>query len=230
MGQERRKTSRLSLRVPVRVQGREADGQTWDEMTATEDASTGGVSLRLKHPARLGLVLHLSMPFPKRLRSYDLTDPSYRIYALVRNVRATGPEPPRVGVMFIGRFPPRGAEALPAGVYLMPGDPQPEERRRHQRISVSLKIKLQTTFARAGAPEEEETLAEDIGKFGAKIKTSLPVGKGDQVLVEEVGGDYRTRAEIRNVSIGPDGHPRISLLFLDGPAPERLLSAPPAES
>ena len=229
MGQERRKVSRMSLRVPVRVQGRDADGQTWEEMTNTEDASTGGVSLRLKHPARLGQVLHLSMPLPKRLRSYDLTDPSYRSYALVRNVRSAGTETPRVGVMLIGRFPPRGAEALPAGVYLMPGDPQPEERRHHPRVTVSLKIKLQTTFARAGVPEEEQTIAEDIGKFGAKIKTSLPVGKGDQVMVEEVGGDYRTRAEIRNVSIGTDGHPRISLLFLDGPAPERLLSAPPPE-
>ncbi len=228
MGPERRKTTRMALRVPVRVQGRDADGQTWEEMTTTEDASAGGVSLRLKHPARLGQVLHLSMPLPKRLRSYDITDPSYRIYALVRNVRAAGSETLRVGVMFMGRFPPRGAEALPAGLYLMPGDPQPEERRRHPRVSVSLKIKLHTTFARAGVPEEEQAIAEDIGKFGAKVKTSLPVGKGDHVMVEEVGGEYRTRAEIRNVSIGPDGHPRISLLFLDGPAPEHLLSATPA--
>ena len=227
MGQERRKTNRMPLRLPVRVQGRDPDGQTWEEMTTTEDASTGGVSLRLKHPTRLGQVLHLSMPLPKRLRAYDLTDPSYRSYGLVRNVRGTGAETPRVGVMLMGRFPPRGSEALPGGVFLMPGDPQPEERRRHPRVSAKLKIKLQTSFSRPGVPEEEQTVAEDIGKFGAQVKTSLPVAKGEQVMVEEVGGDYRTRAEIRNVSIGPDGHPRINLLFLDGPAPERLLATPP---
>jgi hypothetical protein len=43
------------------------------------------------------------------------------------------------------------------------------------------------------------------------------------VRIEEVGGDYKTRAEVRNVSIGADNHPRLNLLFLDEPAPERLL-------
>jgi hypothetical protein len=224
MTMERRKSNRLSMRVPVRVQGRDANGETWEEMTATEDGSMGGVSFRLKHPTQIGQVLHLSMPYPKRLRSYDINDASYRTYALVRNVRPGG-EAPRIGVMFMGRFPPRGAEALPAGVFLMAGDPQPEERRRHPRVSATLKLKLQTSFARPGAPQEEQTVAEDIGKFGAQVKTSLPVGKGDMVMVEEVGGDFTTRAEIRNVSIGGDGHPRLNLLFLDGPAPERLLTA-----
>ena len=223
MTKERRKSGRVSIRVPVRVQGRDTDGETWEEMTATEDASVGGASLKLKHPTQLGQVLHLAMPLPKRLRSYDLHDASYRTYALVRNVRPGG-EVPRVGVMFMGRFPPRGTEALPAGVFLMPGDPQPEERRRHTRVSATLKLKLQTSFARPGVPQEEQTLAEDIGKFGAQVKTSLPVGKGEMVMVEEVGGDFTTRAEIRNVSIGSDGHPRLNLLFLDGPAPERLLT------
>lgn len=229
MGPERRKRSRVALRIPVRVHGRDRDGSTWEEMTTTEDASAGGASLRLKHAAMPGQVLHLALPLPKSLRGYDLNDSSYRVYALVRNVRATGPEPPRVGVMFTGRFPPRGAESLPAGIYLMPGDPEPEERRHHARFSVRLKIRVHTTFARPGMPEEELAVAEDIGKFGAKVRTSLPVGKGDQVMVEEVGGDYRTRAEIRNVSIGTDGHPRISLLFLDGPAPDRLFPEPAPE-
>jgi hypothetical protein len=164
------------------------------------------------------------MPLPKRLRSYDLHDASYRTYALVRNVRPGGGDVPRVGVMFMGRFPPRGTEALPAGVFLMAGDPQPEERRRHPRVSATLRLKLQTSFARPGVPQEEQTVAEDIGKFGAQVRTSLPVGKGEMVMVEEVGGDFTTRAEIRNVSIGADGHPRLNLLFLDGPAPERLLN------
>ena len=72
-------------------------------------------------------------------------------------------------------------------------------------------------------PELEQTVAEDISKWGAQVRTSLPLAKGDMVRVEEVGGDYKTRAEIRNVTIGPDNHPRLHLLFLDEPAPERLL-------
>ena len=33
------------MRFPVRIQGRESDGTTWEEMSACEDASTGGVGL-----------------------------------------------------------------------------------------------------------------------------------------------------------------------------------------
>lgn len=41
--------------------------------------------------------------------------------------------------------------------------------------------------------------------------------------VEEIGGDFRTPTELRNVSIGADGHPRLNLLFLDSHTPERPL-------
>ena len=47
--------------------------------------------------------------------------------------------------------------------------------------------------------------------------------KGVTITVEEVGGQFKTRAEVRNVEIGKDGQPRLSLLFIDDPVPERLL-------
>ena len=86
-GAERRKQRRVPMRFPVRVQGRESDGKTWEEMSFCEDASAGGVGLKLNRPVVLGQVLHLSMPLPQKFRQYDLTDPSYRVYTLVRNVR-----------------------------------------------------------------------------------------------------------------------------------------------
>jgi hypothetical protein len=52
------------------------------------------------------------------------------------------------------------------------------------------------------------------------------VFKGVTLTVEEVGGGFKTRAEVRNVAIGEDGQPRLSLLFIDDSVPERLL--PPA--
>ena len=51
----------------------------------------------------------------------------------------------------------------------------------------------------------------------------LERSKGDTLTVEEVGGEFKTRAEVRRVQIGKDGHPRLSLLFIDEPVPERLL-------
>src|SRR5947209_4007068 len=79
---ERRKEARIALHVPVRVQGRGGDGATWEEMTNSEDTSMAGISFRLRRVVRIGQALHLSLPLPKRLRRYDLTDPSYHVYGL----------------------------------------------------------------------------------------------------------------------------------------------------
>ena len=215
------------LHVPVRVQGRQPDGATWDEMTTSDDASASGISMRLRHLVQIGQALHLSMPFPKRLRRHDLTDPSYRIYGLVRNVSPGDPH--RVGVMFLGKHPPRGENALPSGLFLLPSDPKPEERRRFPRMESGLGLRLRRTGGGPGTGGEEETQAENLSKWGALVRTSLPVAKGEMVEVEDLGGRFRSRAEIRNVSIGADGHPRLNLLFLDQPVPDELLPpAPPA--
>jgi hypothetical protein len=222
-GAERRKQRRLPIRLPVRVQGRDPDGSTWEEMTSCEDASAGGVGLRLAHPVQLGQVLHLSLPLPQRFRQYDLTDPSYRVYTLVRNIRPTDPRP-RVGVVFLGRHPPRGTESLPAELFFMPGDPRPVERRKFPRQVARLVVRLEAEHAPGGVAKEEKTIAEDVGTWGAQVvATSLPVVKGSLLTVEEIGGDFKTRAEVRNITIGADGHPRLNLLFLDHSAPVRML-------
>jgi hypothetical protein len=212
------------MKIPVRVQGREADGHTWEEISACEDASAGGVGLLLKRAVVLGQVLHLSLPLPQRFRQYDLTDPSYRTYSLVRNVRPAPGGATRIGVVFLGKQPPRGAHALPGELFLMPGDPAPLERRTFQRQLARLSLRLGAEQAPGGIAVEERTMAEDISQQGAQVRaTNLPVVKGAILQVEEIGGDFKTRAEVRNISIGPDGHPRLNLLFLDAPTPERLL-------
>jgi hypothetical protein len=47
--------------------------------------------------------------------------------------------------------------------------------------------------------------------------------KGDVILLQEAGGGFATRAEVRGIQAGPDGIVRLHLKFLDRPAPERLL-------
>ena len=214
------------MKIPVRVQGRESDGTNWEEMSSCEDASPGGVGLLLKRSVVLGQVLHLSLPLPQRFRQYDLTDSTYRIYTLVRNVRPAPGGGVRIGVVFLGKNPPGGAHALPGDLYLMPGDPTPVERRKFQRHVARLSLKLEAEQAPGGVAVEERTIAENISQRGAQVRaTTLPVVKGAILQVEEIGGDFKTRAEVRNISIGADGHPRLNLLFLDSPTPERLLPA-----
>ena len=223
---ERRRETRMSLRLPVRVQGHDAKNQPWEEMAAMENTSFGGAAMRMKRSVTRGQVLSLALPLPKHFRRYDLSEAFYRVYGLVRHTALAGTEF-RVGVMFLGKSPPKDYEANPGGLYLLPTDPPPatkEERRKWQRIDVFVNVRLRWASP-GGAELEEQTIAENIGRGGARVLTSLPVVKGDVVRVEEVDGDFTVRAEICNIYIGRDHIPRLNLRFLDAAAPDRLLGS-----
>jgi len=219
-----RKDERMALRIPVKVDGFDADGP-WQEMTMSVDTSSTGVAFVLRHPAQFGQVLLLSLPLPKRFRQYDLTDPSYRVYGVVRRVEP-GRDRAVLGVMFLGKSPPRGFEKNQAGRYLLSQDPAPgtrAERRAWERRELPYNLKL-VRQAPGQDPQQEHTVAENLGKGGARVLTSMPVVKGEIIIVEEVGGPFRTRAEIKNIYIGKDQIPRLNLKFLDGETPDRLIA------
>lgn len=223
---DRRKDPRIGLAIPVRIQAHDADGTAWEEMTTSEDASRGGVRFLLRHPVPVGQVLQLSLPLPTNYRSYALGEPFYRPYALVRAVLPAWPAT-RVGVMFLGRTPPKGYQRNPGGRYLLPNDPRPvpipTERRQFKRLDVYLNLKLKRTGG--AAAQEEQTVTENLGRGGARVMTSMGVDKGEVLVVEDPGGAFSTRAEIRNVFIGKDGVPRLNLRFVEGEATERLVAA-----
>jgi len=217
-----RKDPRMALRIPVKVDGFDLAGP-WQEMTVSDDTSAGGVAFQIAHPVQFGQVLLLSLPLPKRFRQYDLTDPSYHVYAVVRRAETVQGRT-TVGVMFLGKTPPRGYEKNPAGRYLLSEDPGPgtrTERRAHQRHEMHYNLRL----SRQGEGAEKEfTVAENLSKGGARVLTTLPVVKGEIIIVEEMAGPFRSRAEIRNIYIGKDKVPRLNLRFLDAEAPDRLIA------
>ena len=342
MPTERRKTVRVGLAIPLRVQGFLADGGTWEEITNTVDVSQGGACFALTHEAELGQVLLLSLPMPKRLRQYDLNDASYRVYALVRGVRRRA-EQPRVGVMFFGKYPPRGFQERPAARYLLPSDsianapaphglrggdtpfggtpsaspgpepgppgtggstavdeppsldtlvglptgshpridgpsgggsqrpvsaplpddsgagytppalvapstipkgragvppapvpgaPTPEflptaevpsDRRGAPRVQIFVNFTLQLVDEWGAVLQEELTVADNVSRGGARVMTSLAFQQGDVLLLQEAGGGFATRAEIRAVTKVQPTVDRLHLHFLDRQAPDRLL-------
>jgi hypothetical protein len=224
---ERRHEARMPLTLPLRVQGHDPDGTPWEEMTSSADASFGGLGFTLKHPLENHQALNLLLPLPKAFRRYDLSEHSYRTFALVRDV-APQKGSARVGVFFLGRHPPRDYEKNPGGRYLLPTDapPPPKERRGLKRVeNVFLNMRLSRVTEEGTAGQEEKTVAENLCKAGARVMTTLPLAKGEIVVLEEMGGDFRTRAEIRNVYIGQDRIPRLNLRFLDLEAPDRLVDA-----
>jgi PilZ domain len=332
MPNERRKTLRQNLAIPLRVQGFLADGSTWEELTTTVDVSYGGACFSLGHEAELGQVLLLSLALPKRLRQYDLTDSVYRVYSLVRGVRRRE-DRPRVGVMFFGKYPPREFQERPAARFLLPTDsianapvprglrtgdtplggtpavgtadatrarppdeapspdtlvgapanwptapgerprrpadlpppdtsgryhtppaltapstipkgragvppppvpgaprPEfqpsrevPEDRRRAPRVELFVNFTIQLVDEWGAVLQEELTVADNVSKGGARVMTSLGFQVGEVLLLQEAGGGFATRAEVRAITKVQPTVDRLHLRFLDRQAPERLL-------
>lgn len=307
MAPERRKNARLGLAIPVRVQGYEADGSTWEELTTTDDVSLGGICFPLSHEVELGQILHLVLALPRRLRQYDLTETTYRVYTLVRSVRRR-PDQPRVGVMFFGKYPPRGFHDRPGARYLLPSDSQddtsvpavdggpppdlpktdwptpppddqgpppeptppeppppptfdppskkvwevetspesrpgvppapeptapavefhpsqevPDDRRGTPRVELFVNFTIQQVDEWGAVLQEELTVADNVSQGGARVMTTLRFQIGDVILLQEAGGGFATRAEVRGVTQTHPAAERLHLRFIDREAPERLL-------
>jgi hypothetical protein len=97
-------------------------------------------------------------------------------------------------------------------------------------------LRLDADDAPGGVAQEERSIAENVREREIDVKvTSLPVLRGAVITVEEVAGDFRSRSEVRAISIGADGVPHLSLFVLDAPVPPRLLPSadhdePPSET
>ena len=227
-GANRRTDERIGLQLPVRVQGVYPDGTKWEEMTTGEDISAGGAAFPLKREVAKGQALILTLPLPRRYRTFDLSGPTYRVFALVRKVEhAEGVY--RVGSMFIGKTAPKGFDENPAIRYLLPGEARPKpatnERRLEPRYQVFVNLRMRRGEDAVGGALEELTVAENVSRNGARVRTSLPINKGEILQLEEIGGTWKTRAEVMNVTIGKDHIPRLGLKFLDEKTPDRLLGA-----
>jgi PilZ domain len=224
----------MGMNVAVQVRGHDTDGAAWEEMTTSDDISFGGASFALRHSHGVGQVLLLSAPLPSKFRRYDETETSYKTFALIRNSRSTDSGTRVVGVMFIGRLPPKGFEAKPGGRYRLPSDarptpppgvepPPPGERRRHERLQLFVDLRLRRPGG-AGFMEEQ-TVTENLSRGGARVFTTLPVVRGETITVSDLDGRVACEAVVRNVYVGPDRVTRLNLAFPDVRAFERLLQA-----
>ncbi len=230
---ERRRDQRMDMNVTVRVLGHDPDGTAWEEMTATDDASYGGASFPLRHAHGVGQVLLLSAPLPRNFRRYDLSETSYKSYALVRNSRSAEDDIRVVGVMFLGRVPPKGFESKPGGRYRLPTDPRAAsapvaeapagERRRHERLQLFVNLRLKRTGV--SGVMEEQTVTENLSHGGARVFTTLPIARGETITVTDLEDTVASDAVVRNVYVGPDRVTRLNLQFPDVRGFERLRHA-----
>ncbi len=109
-GKSRRLRERLSLDLPLRIQGRESLNDQWMEMTRVMDVTPFGARFTLERPVKVGRLIRLTLPMPREMRCFDHLDRLYQAWALVRNIEEITREAraPRfaVGVAFVGKDPP----------------------------------------------------------------------------------------------------------------------------
>ena len=234
-GKNRRVRERLKLSLPARVQFRE-DAQTeWTEMTRLHDLTPFGASFSLTRPIDVGRLLYLTLPMPRQLRCFDHVEDQYRVYALVRFMRAQFPEGAsvpsfRFGVAFIGKRPPDSYQLDPMTRYEV-FEPESEGglwklleqkpvaagqiQKKETRLSVPVEVTVELYDERWNITAREETVTENISRRGAAVYTSLKAERGSFVRLTSARYQTSAFAVVRASRTGSDGIPRLHLEFMD---------------
>ena len=232
MGEKRRESRRIRERVrlalPVRVRAMGAKGLAWEELTRLVDVSPFGARLSLSRPTEPGRLLHLTMPLPRPLRSFDHAEDQYRVWSLVRNVRTfTGGEEARfeVGLAFVGKYPPDGHDKDPeklydvdlsktAGLY----KPKPKERPQRSdatRLGMAVEVEVVLLDGQGGVAQTGMTVTENLSRRGAAVYAPFEAERGSFVLLRSAQYGLEVLAAVRACRTDERGIKRLHLEFLD---------------
>jgi hypothetical protein len=231
---EKRIRERLELKLPVRVYCRETPDFEWVEITRLTNVTPFGAGFHLKRPTEKGRLLHMTIPMPRQLRVFDHVEDQYRVWALVRYVRAI--EQPNskqpvfdVGVAFIGKRPPASYETDPSKRYDidqsaphsmaltsdMVNPLTSSDQRTHSRLSIPMEVYIEVLDERNETVATEQTVTENVSSTEATVFTSLQVPVGRFVRLKCEQYQISLFAVVRSKSTGADGIPRIHLEFID---------------
>jgi hypothetical protein len=243
-GKSKRTRERLRLSLPIRVSGRETLGSEWFEMTRLLDVTPFGARFIIAHPTERGRLLHLTMPMPRQLRSYDHLETQYSVWALVRHVEMhagteaksgekSADEGARfiIGVAFIGKRPPASYEKDPTTRYevtssawdslcqvrekIEPEDGRRADRSKETRLQMPIEVVVEVLDEKGAILKREETVTENISRHGAAVFTSLVAERGRFIRLTGTRSGLSVLAVVRARRAGVDGIPRLHLEFVD---------------
>lgn len=221
---------RLALHLPVRVQGRETPDFEWTEITRLTNVTPFGAGFPLKHPTEKGRLLYMTIPMPRQLRVFDHVEDQYRIWAIVRYMKASVAQKGTVfdvGVAFIGKKPPASFEKEPWKRYDISTSAfqalaAPEDilipltdQRAHTRHNIAVEMRVDLLDINGEVVATEHTVTEDISIKGATIFTTLQIPQGRFIRLTSDQHRITTHAAIRSRSTGVDGIARIHVEFID---------------
>jgi len=180
---------------------------------------SGGVAARI--PPSAVPILRKALA-KDRIGRYDTASDMAKALRQARADCATGSMPIPTGAA----GPPPLARSHGSGPVQLPSAPNPPyaDRRQSTRLDIFVNFYLRRVGTLGTVLQEERTIAENISRNGARVMTSMvAVSTGDVVQLQEIGGSFQTRAEVRNAYVGRDNIRRLNLRFVDGPAPDRLV-------
>lgn len=234
---EKRRIQRISLPLPSRVEVRIDQQVMWNEVTRLSDVSAFGAGFSIKRPLKRGRLVQLTIPMPRPLRSFDYSDPQYRVWGLVRRcVPVRSPEGEMrysIGVAFIGKNPPPGYVEDPSTLYEISHREDEglwhiaeatdhgkernlsKEERRQTRFFIPEAVTLEILDADGNVGQTETTVTENLSLGGAAVFTSLLITTGAFVRITSERYNIKIISVVRCRRTGPDGLVRLHLEFID---------------
>lgn len=236
---ENRRIQRISLPLPARVEVRVDKAVSWNEITRLSDLSAFGAGFSLKRPIKRGRIVLMTLPMPRQLRSFDYSEPQYKIWGLVRRCLSIGKSSTTpeysIGVAFIGKAPPHDYLDHPSRLYdishresegggffhlvdadLMATDEHlPSDLRKQTRFHIPEALKLERVDEIGNVIETETTVTENISLGGASVFTTMSVEKGVFLRVTSERFNVTILSVVRGFRVGPDNIPRVHVEFID---------------
>jgi len=211
---ERRRCERFKLTVPVLIAGYDSSGGKWQEVTKTIDVSRIGVALRMRRRVKHGLVAHITLPLPTKLRSHGFSEQGYNMYAIVRRVEPLTDGMRVVGLEFIGASPPVDYLHKPWATFRTQkwngSDRRREPRAEHaEAVAVEYLDELMQRITR------EAGVIENFSPSGARICVRAAPPDFEFVRVTSPKRSFDSLAVVRNQWTGTDGFDRLCLQFAE---------------
>ncbi len=235
---ENRRIQRIALPLPVRVEVKLDSTVNWNEITRLNDISAFGAGFILKRPIKRGRLVHLTIPMPRQLRSFDYAEPQYKIWGLVRRCIPAGdnllPEY-SIGIAFTGKKAPEGYLAHPSRLYdlthregdgtgfwhLADADTRsddshlPTDLRKQTRYFIPEALSLEQVDENGNVLLSEATVTENISLGGAAVFTTLAIEAGTFIRVTSERFEVKILSLVRSARVGADGITRLHIEFID---------------
>ena len=211
---ERRRCERFKLTVPVLIAGYDSGGGKWQEVTKTIDVSRIGVALRMRRRVKHGLVAHITLPLPTKLRSHGFSEQGYNMYAIVRRVEPLTDGMRVVGLEFIGASPPVDYLHKPWATFRTQkwngSDRRREPRAEHaEAVAVEYLDELMQRITR------EAGVIENFSPSGSRVCVRAAPPEFEFVRVTSPKRSFNSLAVVRNQWTGTDGFERLCLQFVE---------------